>query len=115
VKVAFGNLQFDMRIGPSAIFGAMNFLALCFTAGMIWNSYTVKGDAAIAQLAANRLYYTAELDKLRAEQQRLVERLDNLRQQDTSIAVLKNDVLYIKDSIQRIEAAVQVGGRGIIR
>ena len=81
-------LEFDARIGPSAIMGALNFLALAFTAGMIWQDYNGKGerrDESITQL-----------------QREVVD----LRNQHVAIAVLQTDVGYIKDSSARVEAMV---------
>lgn len=93
-------LEWEGRITLGTIFAAMNFFGVMFAAGMVWNSMT----GAVAQ-------NSKRIEELRAEQTGQLATLRSevyaLRQQDTSIAVLKTDVSYIKESIQRIEAAVQ--------
>lgn len=77
--------DFDLRIGPSTIFGALNFLVLAFTAGTIYNGLSVKGDKAASDLV--EIQHEVKL----------------LREQHTSIAVLQTDVNYIKTAMQRLE------------
>lgn len=74
---------------PQFILSATNFLAIVFTSGMIYSS-------AHGEIANNKQDIIKDL---KAE-------VRTLRQQDTSIAVLKADTGFIKDSIARIESRI---------
>jgi hypothetical protein len=88
--------QWEGRITPQFLVSMMNFLAIAFTGGMIWSATT--GD-----ISTNR----KQLERLESVTVRSIERVDRelerLRAQDTAIAVLKNDVGYIKEGMDRIE------------
>lgn len=98
--MALPEMQWEGKISPQFFVSLLNFLAIAFVGGMIWQSTT-------GGIADN----TKQIDELKAQYLKAVERLDSeisrLRLQDTSIAVLKTDVTYIKESIGRIEAAIQ--------
>lgn len=70
---------------PQIVLSACNFMAIIFTGGMIYSS--VQHD-----IRSNK----QDIKDLKAD-------VRMLRQQDTSIALLKADTVYIKESIQRIE------------
>lgn len=71
----------------SSPMSVINFLAIFFVGGMLWS--TTQSDIKNNKLA---------IEDLRAE-------VRQIRAQDTttSVAVLKSDVTYIKDSLLRIE------------
>lgn len=73
---------------PQFVLSATNFVAIIFTGGMIYS--TAQGE-----IAANK----QDIKDLKSE-------VRILRQQDTSIAVLKADTGFIKDSIARIESRI---------
>jgi hypothetical protein len=73
---------------PQFVLSATNFLAIIFTGGMIYS--TAQGE-----IATNK----QDIKDLKSE-------VRVLRQQDTSIAVLKADTGFIKDSIARIESRI---------
>lgn len=73
---------------PQIVISGANFLAIVFSCGMIYSS--VQSD-----LSNNK----SEIRDLKIE-------VRALRQNDTSIAVLKADTTTIKDSLIRIEARV---------
>lgn len=89
-------LQWDGMITPQFLVSLMNFLAIAFTGGMIWSTTT--GD-----ISSNR----KQIERLETSTSKAIERIDGelarLRLQDTLIAVLGRDVVYIKESIDRIE------------
>lgn len=72
---------------PGLAMGGINFVAIIFFGGMVWAS--TQGDIKNNKLA---------IEDLRAEV-RQIRALDT----STSVAVLKTDVQYIKDSLLRIE------------
>lgn len=74
---------------PQMFMSGGNFLAIVFTGGMIYS--TAQGE-----LATNK----QDIKDLKAE-------VRILRAQDTSIAVLKTDVQYIRESVARIEGQLQ--------
>lgn len=82
---------------PGVAMGAINFVAIIFCGGMVWAS--TQGDIKNNKTA---------IDDLRAEV-RLIRSLDT----STSVAVLKTDVQYIKDSLIRIEG--RLDGRPVGR
>ena len=82
------NYKLPGWLTPQFILSGTNFLAIVFTGGMIYSS-------AQGEIAANK----QDIKDLKAE-------VRILRQQDTSIAVLKADTGFIKDSIARIESRI---------
>lgn len=73
---------------PQLLLSASNFAAIIFTGGMIYS--TAQGEIATAK---------QDIRDLKAE-------VRMLHTQETSIAVLKNDTGFIKDSIARIESRI---------
>lgn len=88
-------LEWDGRITPTFILGIGQILAVAFVGGIIWNSVirdNQENAKGLGEHANAIMENRAEIKLLRA--------------QDTTIAVLQNDVAYIKQSLQRIEAVV---------
>lgn len=73
---------------PQFMLSSGNFAAIIFTGGMIYS--TAQGEIATAK---------QDIKDLKAE-------VRLLHTQETSIAVLKADTGFIKDSIQRIESRI---------
>lgn len=73
---------------PQIVISGANFLAIVFSCGMIYSS--VQSDIANTKI---------EIRDLKIE-------VRALRQNDTSIAVLKTDTTSIKESLVRIESRV---------
>lgn len=74
---------------PQIAISFLNFMAITFSCGMIYS--TAQGE-----ITRNR----QDINDLKSE-------VRTLRAQDTSIAVLKADTTYIKDTIVRIENRIE--------
>lgn len=74
-------------ITPGVTMGAVNFVAIIFSCGMIWAS--TQGD-----IKNNK----TSIEELRTDMRQL-----RAADTSTSVAVLKTDVQYIKESLARIE------------
>lgn len=92
-------LDYEWKITPQFFLSAANLCAIVVGVGIVWGA--ARGD-----ISNNAL----RIEEVKQANARSIERLEvelqRLRAQDTSIAVLKTDVQYIKDSIARIERAV---------
>lgn len=73
---------------PQIVISFGNFLAITFSCGVIYSS-------AQGEISRNK----QDIVDLKSE-------VRQLREQGTSIAVLKADTTFIKDSIQRIESRI---------
>lgn len=81
--------EFETKIGPAFIVGALSAASSFVVIGMIW-----------AQLTGEQAQLRRDVDRVHAE-------LNLMRAYDTSIALLKQDVVHIKDSVLRIERMVK--------
>jgi hypothetical protein len=80
--------KFPRWLTPQFILSSGNFAAIIFTGGMIYS--TAQGEIAAAK---------QDIKDLKAE-------VRMLHAQETSVAVLKADTGFIKDSITRIESRI---------
>lgn len=88
--------EFELtKIGPSAIMSAITML---FVGGMIWQQNTGAQD----QLRKDVDNANVRVDMVNA-------RINTLHAHDASIQVLQRDVLYIRESLSRIERIVKPG------
>lgn len=78
-------MEMDWKLSPQFFVSSCNLVAIIFGIGMVWASTT--GDVTNNKKA---------IDDLRIE-------VRSLRAQDTSIAVIKTDIQYVKESMARIE------------
>ncbi len=84
--------EFELfKIGPAFVTSALTFVSVIFLGGMIW-----------AQLTGQQAQLRKDVDQVRIE-------INLLRAHDTSIAVLRNDMGHIRDSVQRIERMMKLG------
>lgn len=84
-------IEFDTKIGPAAIVSVVTLISTIFVGGMVWQ-----------QLNGAQEQLSRDVDRIRTE-------INLMRAYDTSIALLKNDVVHIKDSVQRIERMMKLG------
>ena len=81
--------EFELfKIGPAFVTSALTFVSTIFLGGMIW-----------AQL-------TGAQEQLRKDVDRVHHEMNLLRAYDTSIAVLRNDVVHVRESVNRIEQRI---------
>src|SRR6185437_6510188 len=92
-------MDMDWKITPHTFLSAGNFVAIVFFGGMVWASTT--GDVATTKknLAEYRVESQKAVEDLRAQ-------IRQLQTQDTAIAVIKNDVAHVADSVQEVKASV---------
>jgi len=83
-------IEFDTKVGPAAIISVFTLLTTVFAGGMVWQQLN------------------GAQDQLRRDVDRVHTEINLMRAYDTSIALLKNDVVHIKDSVSRIERMMKL-------